>query len=133
MREGQLSTRDLAADDVEEVVGSEPDAHEPDPRQQGRPLPNFERLSSRARKAAQPAARPNDGHDTSLFPRLVLACINSDFHNQICMFQHFRDLQNNLAEFSFFCECSMTCFIVPPLRTPLHSKIVSPSQTDSED
>ena len=29
------------------------------------------------------------GHDTSLFPRLVLGCINTDFCNQILILQHF--------------------------------------------
>ena len=28
-------------------------------------------------------------HDTSLFPRLVLGCINADFGLQIIIFQHF--------------------------------------------
>ena len=29
------------------------------------------------------------GHDTSLFPRLVLGCITADFGNQRVIFQHF--------------------------------------------
>ena len=39
------------------------------------------------------------GHDTSLFSRLVLGCIETKFCNQIRIFQVFRDLQNYLADF----------------------------------
>ena len=35
------------------------------------------------------------GHDTSLFPRLVLGCINADFgHKKKIIFQHFQDLHD---------------------------------------
>ena len=52
-------------------------------------------LSSHAPEQAEaaleeePAVIPRDGHDTSLFRMLVLRCINADFGNQICIFQHF--------------------------------------------
>ena len=33
-----------------------------------------------------PAEKQTSGHDTALFPRLVLGCINADFCNQIFIF-----------------------------------------------
>ena len=38
-------------------------------------------------------------HDTSLFSRLVLGCIETKFSNKYAFFQVFRDLQNYLADF----------------------------------
>ena len=67
-------------------------------------------VSRRQPLAPQPVAAPRTGgprvqgacrhrHDTSLFPRLVLGCINADFGHQIFIFQHF----SRSTRFAYFC------------------------------
>ena len=57
------------------------------------------------------------GHDTSLFPRLVLGWINADFRVQICIFSHFsRSTRNSpsrkqiLQTFAEFCKLLQKIF-----------------------
>ena len=51
------------------------------------------RTPPRLRAASPPVAAPRStqsaGHDTALFPRPLLGCINTDFCNQILIFLHF--------------------------------------------
>ena len=46
------------------------------------------------------------GHDASLFPRLVLGCINTDFGNQIVILQHF----SRSTRFAHFCTARNSKF-----------------------
>ena len=46
------------------------------------------------------------GHDTSLFPRLVLGCITADFGHQIVIFQHF----SRSTRFAHFCTARNSKF-----------------------
>ena len=49
------------------------------------------------------AGRP---HDTSLFPRFVLVCIDTDFDNQIVILQHF----SKSTRFAHFCTARNAIF-----------------------
>ena len=60
----------------------------------------------RARPRPEPRARRAHRHDTSLFPRLVLGCINADFGHQIVILQHF----SRSTRFSQFCAARISKF-----------------------
>ena len=60
----------------------------------GRPHPGLPRAAAgRGARDLPPADEPGrflrpDRHDISLFPRLVLGCINADLGHQLVIFQH---------------------------------------------